>query len=242
MRWPCLCGLGFLLALASGAPAALASGGLAVSPVSLELSGGHRATTLEVVNPGDEPIDVQVRLFAWTNDGSQERHTPSSDIGFSPPMFHLAAGARQIVRLAALVPATDRERAYRLYVDQLPAPPVPGRLQMPVRMVLPLFLEPTGAKPSGGAAKLRWQASLDPINHVVHLTAINDGPRRVKLLDLGYREGASQVRFAPGLAGYVLAQQDHSWTFTYSGAAESLGLTGLSEGGNLRTEVPFTPN
>lgn len=224
-----------LLALAAVFPeAALASGGLSVSPITLEFGGGA-AKVIEVSNPGDAPTDVQIRLFAWANAGTEDRHTPSADIAFSPPMFRLAPGARQVVRLAAQNPG-DKEQAYRLFVDQLPSATPQNGVQMPVRMVLPLFVEPKAAdlrgaeKPIGA---LTWRVAFDPANRKARLTATNDGPRRVRLEHLAFvRDGKPQV-IAKGLAGYVLAGQARVWDFDYAGPAQAFDIKAQTTNGPL---------
>jgi len=215
-----------LTTLAAGP--ARAGGGLSVSPITIEFSQGANARALEVSNPGDEPIDVQIRLFGWTVDETGDHHAPSQDIGFSPPMFHLAAGARQIVRLAPQRPATDREAAYRLFVDQLPGPPKEGQLQLPVRMVLPVFVSPRNAaerRQPPRDSRLTWRASRDPATGKVLLSAANADIRRAKLLNLAYEaDGVSHV-VQKGLAGYVLAGETRGWTFAVPGRPEHLTVT-----------------
>ncbi len=226
-----------LLALAAVIPgAALASGGLSVSPITLEFAGGGSAKVMEVSNPGDSTTDVQIRLFAWSNAGTEDKYAPSADIAFSPPMFRLAPGARQVVRLAALKPGGDKEQAYRLFVDQLPSAQAQNGVQMPVRMVLPLFVQPQASGPRGqdaALAALTWRVAFDASRRKARLTATNDGPRRVRLENLAFvRDGKPQV-IAKGLAGYVLAGQARVWDFDYSGPAQALDIKAQTAGGAL---------
>lgn len=231
------------LAFAAAAPAQAAPG-LSVSPVSLEFDRAGAARAIEISNPGDAPTQVQLRLFAWSAEDGTDHEVTSADIGFSPPMFRLEPGAKQTVRFAAMAGAADgRERAYRLYVDQLPQAAQPGKLQMPVRMVLPFFVEPTGAAPAGapragGPKALRWDAAYDTTRHRVRLTATNASGRRLRLLELTARgPDGKALKIASGLAGYVLAGQIHVWEFDYSGPPGELQVNAGSDQGDVSAQT-----
>ena len=73
-------------------PAAGRSASMAVTPVLLDFAPNQRALTTTVSNAGSTPMQVQVRLFRWTNGADGETYSETRDIGFSPPMFTLAPG------------------------------------------------------------------------------------------------------------------------------------------------------
>ena len=224
-----------LAALAAAwAPASAQAGVLSVSPVVLEFAPGQKALTTAVSNPGDRPMQVQVRLVRWSSEGPDgETYTPTRDIGFSPPMFELKAGERQIVRLMLRTgrdPA--RETAYRLIVDQLPDPDVTG-VQMPVRMVLPVFVAPDAK----GQGRLSWTATTSGGDVVV--TARNVGPRRVKLVDLNFTSAGGVAERAP-VRGYVLAGEARTWRVRTRAAAPAVQVNAKTEEGTLSVTVPLT--
>lgn len=225
-----------MLAALGLATPSLAAGGLAVSPVSLIFSADGRAQALEVSNPGDAATEVQVRLFAWRLDEGADRLEPSAELGFSPPMFRLEPGARQLVRIASLIPVGGRERAYRLFVDQLPQAPRPGELQMPVRMALPLFVGTASTDP---APALQWRVRFDAAAGQAEVVAANPGSRRVKVTDLVRLEPGAAIPVAPGLSGYVLAGQSRRWVTPWKGPARALDLRFRGEAGDIsaRAEV-----
>lgn len=215
--------------------AALAGGGLSVSPVNIEFDGRGMARALDVSNPGNAATDVQVRLYAWTAVDGEDQLTPSTDLGFSPPMFRLTPGGHQVVRFVLTAPPADTERAYRVFVDQVPGNPEPGTLQMPVRMVLPLFVQPSGAVRvvQTSAAALRWQASYDPARKRLRLVARNSSGRRVKVQNLAYETGGKTIIAVPGLAGYVLAGRERAWDFDYAGPLAPLTVKADTDQGPI---------
>jgi len=233
------------LALACAAPGAAVAGGLSISPVTIDFHTGERARAIEVSNPGDAPIDVQVRLFGWRVDQGGEHYTPSADVGFSPPMFRLEPGQRQVVRLALQRPPEGRELSYRLFVDQLPGPPREGgEVQMPVRMVLPVFIAAAkGAEVARPAAdaRLEWRARRIGATGRVQLIAQNLDVRRVKLVNLALGS-EPKILIQKGLAGYVLAGQERAWDLPDPGPARMLTVSAETDEAPLSAHVAIAPD
>ncbi len=224
--------------LAQTAGSAAQGGGLSVAPVQLTLAEGTRSTSTIVSNPGNGPVTVQVRLFSWTMADDEEVYTPATDAGFSPPLFRLEAGGAQAVRVVAKAPAGPIERSYRLVIDQLPLAGAPGQLQLPVRMILPVFIAP-----AAGVARtqqLEWNARQDSTTNKVTISVRNRGAVHAKFVELAVHDGGKSVVIAPGLAGYALAGQVRSWTYTPTTPTKILALTVQESGKLLRASVPLT--
>lgn len=228
-----LAALGFA-GLVFAASAAWASLGLA--PVSFELSATQKTASVEVWNPGSEPVDVQVRMFRWNNAGQDDAYAPTDDLGFSPPQFRLVGGARQVVRLAWRGEPAEQELAYRVFIDQLPKANVAGVVQLPVRMVLPLFVEP--AKPVPG--RLAWRLENEAETDAVLLVADNSGGQRVRLRDLAYVQDGVVHLLQEGLAGYVLAGQSRAWRLPPTAAAlKILSVRADTDDGSIAAQASF---
>lgn len=215
-----------------------AGGMLSVAPVLLEFGPRAPGQVVTVSNPGDEAMTVQVRLFAWRNEGAEEIYEPSEDIGFSPAQFEAPAGGRQILRLVLKTPPGPTERAYRLFVDQLPGSIDTGVVALPVRMLLPVFVAPEAPAPPSAPA-LAWSGVVDRDARVAILTARNAGARRVKLFGLGYEAGGRNWTIAEGLAGYVLAGGDWSCSFPLVGEPTVIEVRAQTEQGGIRASVPL---
>jgi fimbrial chaperone protein len=149
--------LGAALA-ASGSLAAAA--GFAVSPIRLEFERNVRTGSVTVTNDSTQPLDLQVRAFEWTQDAAgQDVYTESQDLIVFPGAVQMAGEARQLIRVGIRQPAVDRERTYRVFIEELPRPPPPGQpraqVAIRVRFGLPVFVKPLEGKPAAEIASAR---------------------------------------------------------------------------------------
>ncbi len=156
------------------------AGGVTVSPTSLSLTPGERATQLTLGNSGDQAVTFDLSLLAWTQPGGQDLLAPTQAVVVAPAVVTLAPGQTQTVRLARLGAPPLEERAYRLLATQRPSAMagVSTRLQLS----LPLFDGPR----SPGPAPAQVQATLTPAG-ALHLR--NTGPQHLRLPDLQLRVG-----------------------------------------------------
>jgi fimbrial chaperone protein len=123
-----------------GAVAQAAS--LRVAPISLDLPSGTSASVVRVWNDDSAPVQVQIRVFKWTQRNGQDVLEPTRDVVASPPMTQLAPGTENLIRVVrtSTTPVNGRE-SYRLLIDQLPDPGQarPGTVSVLVRHAIPLY-------------------------------------------------------------------------------------------------------
>jgi len=128
-----------------------------VSPVRVELSAQRPVAALTIRNEmADEPVVVQLRTAAWTQQEGREVHTETAELLATPPIFTLAPGASQILRVALRRPVEGgNEVAYRLFIREVPQEPKPGftGLTTALEMSIPLFARPRAPV----APALDWQ-------------------------------------------------------------------------------------
>lgn len=189
IRIAALAGIGCLLAGSSSALAA----GFDARPVTIETRGGNIAS-ITVTNPGDRKIYLENSVHEWRQDPSGRdvlSDTPAAVI--SPPGIWVQPGATYNLRIQ-LPPATERELAFRVQLQQLPdkSDIQAGRIVFAVTQMLPAFSEPTEMAPAALRARL-----VD----AQHVLVSNDGGRRARLSDIK----ADGRIVAPALAGYALA-------------------------------------
>ena len=231
MRRPLLCSI---LAAASAviSVARAADSGIAVNRTAILFSVGDETQSFAISDSGADIVHVQIRLFRWHNKGTEDVYEPTQDIGFSPAIVSLAPNESQVVRMVVLAPRRPQEGSYRLFIDQLPPPPHAGTVTLPVRFVVPVFVQ--GERPSS-KPMLAWKATVRSGEATV--TATNTGGAHVRLADLGYLAGGTEHVVVPGLAGYVLAGEQRSWVFPYRGS--SLDIVAQTDEGSIHQSIPL---
>lgn len=194
--------LAFGLFAAFACPAGAAS--LRISPIGLDIPAGERAASMTLVNTGADPVNLQLRVFKWTQANGDDALDPSSDMIVSPPAATIAPGASYTVRVArtAVAPVAG-EQSYRVFIDELPKPVDPRTVGQGVSMVLRTSLPVFVVDPKA-FAHLSWTVWQD--GDGLHAEAANDGRRHAKITGLSVKpDGGPAFAFGEGLNGYVLA-------------------------------------
>ncbi|WP_107688899.1 fimbrial biogenesis chaperone [Neisseria wadsworthii] len=225
-----------LAGLALGAVSGAFAAGLQVSPTGLSLPVKQRAGVFTLTNTGGKPLTAQVRVYRWRQDDKgKDVLTPSGDVVASPPMVKLAAGGSQQFRVIRTKPTGQHEEAFRLVVDELPAPEEKpaASLQFVLRYSIPLFLNQTDSP----EANLQWRVERAPDGKAV-LTVKNIGKAYAQLSNLSVKTGSKEQTLINGLAGYVLP--GNTWKNTLDAAPASFkngGLSATVNGRQIKPEV-----
>lgn len=139
------------LAIALCVPAPVMAGAFTVTPVRIYMSPRDRAVAVTVTNDGDSEVVLQADLHTWKqkSDGTDEL-VLTEDLILSPPILKLAPKARQVVRLARLVPPDmSRQLTYRFILREIPeVKRSTATVQIPIALALsmPVFITPPGVK------------------------------------------------------------------------------------------------
>ena len=186
--------------------------GLQVDPVSVTITG--RSGTLWLSNLGDAPLQSQIRVYQWSQNGHTDVLSPTVELLASPPMAAIGTNGRQLVRLVAANPRSC-EDAYRLAIDEvppiLPAGTSPGAgLHYVLHYSVPVFVT------ARGCTKIRpdltWQ--LVPDGTGIALIVTNQGAMHAQLAGLHFVTAkGNPVDLTPGLLGYVLSGQTRKFRF-----------------------------
>lgn len=198
-----------LLALLAN-PAAATS--LNVSPLRLELSSSTPTSFLKLTNDDKTARVVQVELMAWSQKRQRNVFLPSDDIVVNPPIFTVAPGKTQIVRVGLRQPPTaDHELAYRLFMTEVPQPqpaaPQTSQMRVVLRLSVPVFVSTQIA----AAPALRWTAASDKDN-TLQITATNTGNVHYQIRSFEVADSErSQVlaKESPGV--YILPGRSWHW-------------------------------
>jgi fimbrial chaperone protein len=139
----------FAAALASFPVAALPAS-FSVSPIRADLKPGVLSETITVTNDSPARLRVAVKLVAWTQDATgKDVYTDSSDLVYFPRQLELEPGAKRLIRIGTKAPATGTERAYRLFIEEVPSatPGAPTAVSFYFRFGVPVFVTPGTASP-----------------------------------------------------------------------------------------------
>lgn len=229
----------FAAALLFTTGAALAAPvGIAVSPIRLDLQAPKPSASLTVSNGDSSPRRFQIEVLRWTQQDGRDVFVPADELLANPPLFELAPGARQVLRVGLLgATPRDTEAAYRVYISEVPRAeqPAAGQLRLLLRMGVPVYAVPqTGARPAW-----RWSARRDAGHYVIR--ADNSGnvhQRRQKLrvfdADSGALLGQSD-NFRDVLAG-----AHHEWRFVARPPyASRIRLSSASDSGVDAATIPL---
>ncbi|NKF21764.1 fimbrial biogenesis chaperone [Solimonas marina] len=152
--------------------AAAAPGGVAVSPLRLDLNATQTSAALTVANRDTRPRRFQIVLLGWTQDDRGDQFGDAEALLANPPLFELAPDAQQIVRVGNIkLPPAAVEQAFRIYVAEIPEQGAlkDGQLNFLLRLSVPLYVAPSAT----AHRAWRWSAYRDGNAYV--LRADNDG-------------------------------------------------------------------
>jgi fimbrial chaperone protein len=205
-----------------------------VAPTTADLLAPDSATTFNLRNEDNRPVNVQIRVFRWTQTGGADRLAPTADVVASPPSQTLGPNADYVVRVVrAIKQPVAGEESYRVVVDELPDPSRrrPGVVNVVLRYSLPVFFR----SPDTGRSQVSWTVRQN--GNALAVTAKNTGQQRLKIADLKLTDGTGRsVTLGSGLVGYVLGNATIQWSFPARGISVSgrtVTLSAQSDGGEI---------
>lgn len=198
------------------------------------------ASTLTVTNQSDSETAFQIRGFAWSQDGDEDKLDPSDELLVSPPIGTIAAGGNQVVRVVLRHAPQDHEATYRILFDQIPPPAAPGTVRFALRLSIPIFALPA----TRGAPHLQWRIARD--KDALYLVGTNDGNvhERVREIAVATPDGV-KIKADPNQLPYILAGATRRWRLITNGPLPAAGavlhLSAEGDAGAIDTPVSETP-
>lgn len=212
-----------------------AGASLEVDPIRVTLSATQPIAALTVRNAGTRPAGLHLKVMAWTQAGPVDHYAATSELLVTPPIFMLAPGAVQTVRVG-LRRAVDPERelAYRLYLQEIPDAAASGGtgVRIALRIGVPVFVSPQ----TPAAPLLRWRAQRDTDAIVLH--AQNMGNAHARVVEMQLHSGSRTIAEAAG--AYVLPGQSGQWRLVVTpmpAAGTPLRVSAKTTSGNVDTHV-----
>jgi fimbrial chaperone protein len=180
--------------------------------MSLELGGRAKSGAFSVVNSGDEKLNCQIDVKEWSQgaDG-KDVYTETKDIIFFPKIMTVEPHEQRAVRIGVKVPASTKEKTYRLFIEEIPSQNKPtlslasgkitAGLTIAFRYAMPIFVEPLKPQKSGVVENMEMSKG------VVKAAVRNTGNIRMKLHTVTFRGKAQDGKelFSKDAGGwYVL--------------------------------------
>jgi fimbrial chaperone protein len=217
------------LFMALQASTGLAANSVLIWPIDPVLEADQHASALWLENRGSETVNMQVRVFAWSQRGFDDQYRAQREIVASPPVAKIEPGHKQLIRLTRVAESpAGQELAYRVIIDEIPSAPVERQgegqagtaIRFQMRYSVPLFVYGAGLwskedatrsrDPKGiGQADLRWSKVTEAGR--TYAVIRNQGAVHARLTDVTFQLGSQNTSLAPGLLGYVLAGAVMRW-------------------------------
>jgi fimbrial chaperone protein len=128
------------------APSGAFAGEFRVTPIRLDFDRGTKSGVITIVNEGGDRLNVQMRAFEWTqNADGKDEYTETNDIIFFPRIMSLEKSAEKILRAGIRIPATAKEKTYRLFIEEIPEPKKAEggvNVAIAIRFGVPIFVKP----------------------------------------------------------------------------------------------------
>jgi fimbrial chaperone protein len=231
-----LTGLAFLT-LTAFAMEARASA-FTVAPVRVTLSAKQTVAAVTVTNTGSEPTVVQLETMQWSQDLGKEVLDQSTSVLATPPIFTIAPGKSQIVRIGLRrAPDAARELTYRLILREVPREDHSNGLHVALKISMPVFIAPTG---TNAAPAVQYRAQRLPDGNI-RVVAYNTGTAHVQFgkLEVVQAEDGKPVATHP-TADYVLPDNHRAWILNTKSApaiGTLLRVSSQTDAGQVQSDV-----
>jgi fimbrial chaperone protein len=130
-------------------PSLASAGEFQVSPIILDLGKTNKSGTITVNNAGTEKINLQIQAMEWKQDAEgKDLYSETNDIIYFPKIVAVDKGDSQLIRVGIKEGLTEREKTYRLYIQEIPDQSKKasdkGKFQIAImiRFGVPIFIKP----------------------------------------------------------------------------------------------------
>ena len=214
-----------------------------IMPLRVDLGDDHDKDVIHFTNQGATTKSYEVEIVAWSQtDERREVYSPTEDILAVPPLFTVAPGEQQIIRVGMLTAADqDTERSYRMFITEL-APPATeetgsATIGMRLQLGVPVFVAPI-AIPNADLAYVETQKVGE--QHFARFR--NNGNTHVKVTGIHYTAPGLDEAIVQPSATYFLAGSSGLLPIEAPAGAQEGKITIVTESlGAVDYDLPFTP-
>jgi fimbrial chaperone protein len=208
---------------------------LSIMPVAVQLDAQHDRSTVRVTNQGKDTVVLQADAIGWEREAGVDRDTATSDLIVNPPVFTVAPGQTQIVRVGLRRnSASDRESTYRMVLREVPSAQagsetLQGQVRVLVAVRVPVYVAPSVVR-----RQEHWAARYDASGQLV-AAVTNSGNVHYKVGSLRLAsEDASATVHAAGPQSVVMPGEARSFVLnapTQGTSGKPLALEVLTDSG-----------
>jgi fimbrial chaperone protein len=210
-----------------------------ISPIRADLNASRHTAVLSITNAEEEPVVVEVRVVAWSQQSGEEQLVDTRELLATPPVMQIPANTEQVVRIALRrEPDATQELTYRVIFEEVPqaAPKGFTGLRMALRLSIPVFVAPAHGR---GAADMSWDAHWLPGGDL-EVVAENHGTGHYQVIDFDAQVAGSTGQLHGLTSKYVLPGSRVNWRLKPDAVAEYPGLIvihGHSDQGEFSADV-----
>jgi fimbrial chaperone protein len=233
----------WLLAVLTAASCQFAlAGAFGVSPIRVDLDPGTRTGLITVTNDEDRKLYFQLALFEWTQTAAgEDQYADSSDLLFFPRIFTVDGKDKRLIRVGLKAPPLERERAYRLFIEEMPdpsaAPGAGAQIAVRLRFGVPIFV--SAGKGEANAEVISAEASKGSMRVAIR----NNGTRQIRFEEVGLRDGDRTIAKTAGW--YVFPGATRSFTLPVAPGdcpvPASVEIRATADGKEVRKRVEVPP-
>ena len=227
-----------LMALSTLTGVATASD-IRTTPTRVILDVNQKAGALTVRNEDARKAVMQVEVMKWSQDGVEDRYEPSRDLLANPVIFEVAPGAEQVIRIGLQVGEDARERAYRIFLQEVPAKDDTrtGATAL-LRIGIPVFVPPMRED-----HVLKWTVK-PAARGKLSVTVLNEGSIHSEIINLRIVDHQGQVLSKEEILSYVLPGQKRTWEIATTATFQSrqaVQLEALTDFQEMRAQLELEP-
>lgn len=179
------------------------SGEFRVTPIRLDFDRGTRSGTITIVNEGNERLNVQMKAFEWTQDASgKDQYTETNEIIFFPKIMTIEKKEEKILRAGIRIPATTKEKTYRLFIEEIPEPRKGEgvNVAIAIRFGVPIFVKPLKEEVRGVIERIELSKGT------LNITVRNTGNAHfiIQTIHLKGKNAKGEEIFSKELSGWYL--------------------------------------
>lgn len=129
-----------------------------VVPIRIDLGKDKKSDMVRLINSGTTRVNLQVNAAEWTQDADgKDIYQESSDLIFLPKILTIEPSEERVLRAGLRMPAIQTEKAYRLFIEEIPEPRKADQtsVSINIRFGLPVFVAPLQEQVRGELAEVQ---------------------------------------------------------------------------------------